>query len=157
MENIRYAKKEDAALILDFINQMAKYEKLEHEVVNTTEKIEKWIFDEKMANVFFILKDEVEVGFVLYFYNYSTFVGKPGIYVEDVYIKPECRNNGYGKKVFNYFAKKAKNEGYGRIEWVCLDWNESSINFYLKLGAKQMNEWTTYRLNENVIHEIAEK
>ena len=92
MENIRYAKKEDAALILDFINQMAKYEKLEHEVVNTTEKIEKWIFDEKMANVFFILKDEVEVGFVLYFYNYSTFVGKPGIYVEDVYIKPECRN-----------------------------------------------------------------
>lgn len=157
MENIRYATKKDAPLILDFIMQMAKYEKLEHEVINSVEKIEKWIFDEKMANVFFILKDNEEVGFVLYFYNYSTFVGKPGIYIEDVFIRKEHRNNGYGKQIFSFFAKKAKNEGFGRIEWVCLDWNKNSINFYLKLGAKQMSEWTTYRLSESIIHELAGK
>lgn len=150
----RDAKIEDSKLILTFINKLAVYEKLEHTVRNTEDLIKHWLFKENKANVFFIMENGIEIGFVLYFYNYSTFVGKPGIYVEDIFIQEEHRNKGYGKQVFKYLANKAKEEGLGRIEWVCLNWNTPSINFYKKMGANSMDDWIIFRLTENDITEL---
>lgn len=152
---LREAKIEDSELIIDFIHKLAIYEKLEHEIKVTKELIEKWIFKEKKGEVLFIIEKDKEVGFVLYFYNFSTFVGKPGIYIEDIFILEEYRGNGYGKEVFKYLAKKSVKEGYGRIEWTCLDWNKTAINFYEKMGAVLMDEWTNYRLNEKAIIKLA--
>lgn len=152
---LREAKIEDSELIIDFIHKLAIYENLEHEMKVTKELIEKWIFKEKKGEVLFIIEKDKEVGFVLYFYNFSTFVGKPGIYIEDIFILEEYRGNGYGKEVFKYLAKKSVKEGYGRIEWTCLDWNKTAINFYEKMGAVPMDEWTNYRLNEKAIIKLA--
>lgn len=152
---LREAKIEDSELIIDFIHKLAIYENLEHEMKVTKELIEKWIFKEKKGEVLFIIEKDKEVGFVLYFYNFSTFVGKPGIYIEDIFILEEYRGNGYGKEVFKYLAKKSVKEGYGRIEWTCLDWNKTAINFYEKMGAVLMDEWTNYRLNEKAIIKLA--
>ena len=152
---LREAKIEDSELIIDFIHKLAIYENLEHEMKVTKELIEKWIFKEKKSEVLFIIENDKEVGFVLYFYNFSTFVGKPGIYIEDIFILEEYRGNGYGKEVFKYLAKKSVKEGYGRIEWTCLDWNKTAINFYEKMGAVPMDEWTNYRLNEKAIIKLA--
>ncbi|HKL95257.1 MAG TPA: GNAT family N-acetyltransferase [Haploplasma sp.] len=154
MAIIREAKKEDAALVFDFITKLAEYEKMTDEVVGSVELIEKWVFDQKKAEVVFIMKDNKEVGFALYFYNFSTFLSKPGIYLEDVYILPDFRKQGLGKMVFDYLINKAKNEGLSRIEWVCLDWNTPSIDFYKKIGAKALDEWTTYRLDNKAIIEF---
>ena len=152
---LREAKIEDSELIIDFIHKLAIYEKLQYEMKVTKELIEKWIFKEKKSEVLFIIENDKEVGFVLYFYNFSTFVGKPGIYIEDIFILEEYRGNGYGKEVFKYLAKKSVKEGYGRIEWTCLDWNKTAINFYEKMGAVPMDEWTNYRLNEKAIIKLA--
>lgn len=154
MAIIREAKKEDAALVFDFITKLAEYEKMTDEVVGSVELIEKWVFDQKKAEVVFIMKDNKEVGFALYFYNFSTFLSKPGIYLEDVYILPDFRKQGLGKMVFDYLINKAKNEDLSRIEWVCLDWNTPSIDFYKKIGAKALDEWTTYRLDNKAIIEF---
>lgn len=154
MAKVREARREDSALVFDFISKLAEYEKMTAEVVGSVELIEKWVFDEKKAEVIFIMVDNKEVGFALYFYNFSTFLSKPGIYLEDVYILPEFRKQGLGKMVFDYIVDKAKIEGLSRIEWVCLDWNTPSINFYKKIGAKPLDEWTTYRLDNRAIIEF---
>ena len=153
--NLRAAKRDDTELIIEFIHKLAVYEKLEHEMTATKALIEKWIFQEKKAEVLFITENNQEVGFVLYFYNFSTFVGKPGIYIEDIFIIEEYRGNGYGKAVFKYLSEKAFKEGYGRIEWICLDWNQTAIDFYKSMGAIPLDEWTVYRLDEKAYFKLA--
>ena len=145
MVSIRKAQRQDTSLILDFIKGIAKYEKLLHEVKATTELLDEWLFEKKIAEVVFIMEKTTEVGFVLYFYNFSTFVGKAGIYIEDLYVKPEYRGKGYGKTLINYIISKGREEGLGRVEWTCLDWNEPSINFYKSIGAAPMTDWTHFR------------
>jgi len=154
MTKIRQAKREDSKLIFEFIKKLAKYEKMTKDVVGSVELLEHWLFDKKLAEVIFIEKDNKEVGFALYFYNFSTFLTKPGLYLEDIFILEEYRNNGLGKKVFNYLIKKAKDENLGRMEWVVLDWNEPSIKFYETLGAKPLNDWIIYRLDEEALNKL---
>ncbi|MCL2376961.1 MAG: GNAT family N-acetyltransferase [Defluviitaleaceae bacterium] len=143
----REATREDCALILDFIKGIARYEKLEDKVVATEELLKEWIFDKQSAWVIFPMIDGKEVGFAVYCQNFSTFLGRAGMYLEDIYVLPEYRNQGIGKATFDELLNIAKQRGYGRMEWTCLDWNTPSIEFYLKLGAEQMNEWTTYRMS----------
>lgn len=157
MNNIRVAKREDSKLVFDFINMLAVYEKMEKDVLGSVELIEKWVFDEKKAEVIFIMENNKEVGFALYFYNFSTFLSKPGIYLEDIYIIPESRGKGYGKLVFEYLTNVAIEQQLGRIEWVCLDWNEPSIKFYESIGAKSMDEWIIFRLDEKAVLELNQK
>lgn len=153
----RYAKREDIDLILKFIKELAVYEKMENEVIADKDTLEDWIFNKNKAEVIFPLEDDVEVGFALFFHNFSTFVGKGGIYLEDIYIMPKFRAKGHGKNIFKVLCEIAKERNCGRLEWSCLDWNEPSIKFYLSLGAIAMNGWTTYRLTEDKISEIALK
>lgn len=152
----RYATKKDVNLILDFILELARYEKLEHEVIATPELLEKWIFEKEKSEVIFAMKDGVEIGFALFFHNFSTFLGRAGLYLEDLYVKPEYRGKGYGKKMFQQLAKIAVERGCGRLEWWCLDWNKPSIDFYLSLGAQAMDEWTVYRLTGETLRKLAE-
>lgn len=144
--SLRKASEKDIDLILSFIKGIAEYEKLLNEVKATPENIYEWLFERKIAEVMFVLQNDKEVGFVLYFYNFSTFVGKAGIYIEDLYVKPEYRSTGCGKALMHYIINKAKTEKLGRVEWTCLDWNTNSIEFYKSLGAKQMSDWTNFRL-----------
>lgn len=118
--------------------------------------LETWIFDKEKAEVFFVLEEGKEVGFALYFHNFSTFVGRGGIYLEDVYILPEYRGKGYGKAILKKLAAIAVERGCGRMEWVCLDWNQPSIDFYLSLGAQPMSDWTLYRLTGDALAQLAE-
>ena len=150
------ATKEDVSIILQFIKELAEYEKLSHEVVATEAILEESLFGErKVAEVIFAEIDNQKVGFCLFFHNFSTFLGKSGIYIEDIYVKPEFRGQGIGKQFFAHFAKLAKERNCGRIEWWCLDWNEKSINFYKSLGAKPMDEWTVFRLGTNEIDKLS--
>lgn len=151
---IRHAQENDCELILTFIKELAKYEKMENDVVATISSLHEWIFEKQVANVIFALEDGKEIGFALYFHNFSTFVGKAGIYLEDIFILPEYRGKGYGKAIFRYLAKTAKEKNCGRLEWCCLDWNKPSIDFYLSMGAKPLNEWTVYRLSEDKFDEL---
>jgi GNAT superfamily N-acetyltransferase len=157
MLNFRFAERQDIALILQFIKELASYEELLHEVVATEELLEKEIFDKKHAIVVFILENEKEVGFALFFKNFSTFLGKAGLYLEDLYIKPEYRGKGYGKAVFEFLANFAKENDMERIDWWCLDWNKKANDFYLNLGAKRMEEWTVQRLDKNAISKLSTK
>ncbi len=150
----RYATETDAALILKFIRGIAEYEKMLDEVVNTTELIEEVVFGKGHAEVIFALDGEKEVGFALFFHNYSTFVGRAGIHLEDLFVWPEYRGKGYGKALFKQVAKIAQERNCGRMEWTCLNWNTPSINFYLSMGAVPMDEWTTYRLTADKINEL---
>ena len=143
--SFRFAQEEDTALILHFIKDLAEYEKMLDEVVATEELLKEWIFEKKKAEVVFALEEGVEVGFALFFHNFSTFLGRAGIYLEDLYVKPEYRGHGHGKGLIRELARIAVERGCGRLEWCCLDWNKPSIDFYLSLGAEQMNEWTGYR------------
>lgn len=154
--SFRYAKEEDTSLILHFIKELADYEKLLDEVVATEELLHKWIFEKEKAEVIFALEDGKEVGFALFFHNFSTFLGRAGIYLEDLFVIPEYRGKGYGKALLKQLAKIALERGCGRLEWWCLDWNKSSIDFYLSLGAEQMDEWTTYRISGDTLKELAE-
>lgn len=146
-----------APLILAYINKIAFYEKMGDEVENSVEEIKKWVFEEKLARVIFIYSDQRMVGFALYYFHYSTFSGKCGLYVDDVYIDEGFRNQGIGKKIFVELAKIASDKDCGRMEWCCLKWNTNSIAFYEKLGAIQMLEWDTFRLDaigiKNIIAE----
>ena len=142
----RKALKEDVVTILGFINKLAEYEKLENEVVATEELLAEWIFNKGKANVLIAEEDGVSVGFALYFYNFSTFLGRAGIYLEDLFVLPEYRGRGYGKGLITKLAEIALEEGCGRLEWSCLDWNTPSINFYKSIGAVPMDEWTVYRM-----------
>ena len=154
--NFRYAKEIDVALILYFIKELAAYEKMSDEVVATEELLKEWIFEKKKAEVIFALEDGKEVGFALFFHNFSTFLGRAGIYLEDLFVKPEYRGKGYGKALLKKLAEIAVERGCGRLEWSCLDWNKPSIDFYLSLGAEQMSDWTTYRITGDTLRKMAE-
>lgn len=142
----RFAGREDVPLILDFIRRLAEYEKLAHEVVATEALLEEWLFEKKKAEVVFALEDGRPVGFALFFHNFSTFLGRAGIYLEDLFVLPEARGRGCGKALLKTLAGIALERGCGRLEWCCLDWNKPSIDFYLSMGAKPMSDWTTYRV-----------
>ncbi|MBO5037659.1 MAG: GNAT family N-acetyltransferase [Clostridia bacterium] len=152
----RYATKDDAALVLQFIKDIAEYEKMSDQVVNSEELLLDWVFEKKRAEVIFVLEDGKEVGFALFFHNYSTFVGRSGLYLEDLFVQPAYRGKGYGKALLKELARIAVERNCGRMEWTCLDWNKPSIDFYLSLGAHPMDEWTTYRLTEDGLHNLVE-
>lgn len=151
----RTAEKKDCALILQFIKAIAEYEKMSDQVVATEELLEEWIFEKNKAEVIFVLEEGSEVGFALFFYNFSTFLGRSGIYLEDLFVYPEHRGKGYGKALLQKLARIAVERGCGRLEWCCLDWNEPSIDFYLSLGAEPMEEWTTYRVAGDTLNQLA--
>lgn len=152
----RSAERKDTALILRFIKELAEYEKMLHEVVADGPTLETWIFDQKKAEVIFAVEDGKEVGFALFFHNFSTFLGRAGIYLEDLYVRPECRGKGYGKAILRKLAQIAVERGCGRLEWWCLDWNKPSIDFYLSLGAEPMSDWTVYRIAGDTLKQLAE-
>lgn len=151
MIEIVKAKREDIKEIYNFIKLMAIYEKLEDEHTGSIVDLEKSLFDDKVAEVIFLVKDNIKIGFSLYYYTFSTFLSKKTLYLEEIFVKEKYRSKGYGKKIFNYLLNKAKDENVGRMEWVCLNWNEPSINFYKKMGAIPLDEWTTFRLTEDKI------
>ena len=154
---IRQAKREDVALINDCITQLAIYEKMLDEVVVTEQLLQEWLFEKQIAEVIFAEMDGKEVGFALFFHNYSTFVGRGGIYLEDLFVLPEYRGHGIGKLLLKELAGIAVSRNCGRLEWCCLDWNKPSIDFYLSLGAQPMDEWTTYRLSGDTLTNLASK
>jgi len=150
---IRWANPSDVPLIFDFIKQLAEYEKMSPDVVATEELLAENLFGSKpSAEVLLGYEDEVAVGFALFFTNFSTFVGRPGLYLEDLFVVPEKRGRGYGKALLEELIKIAKQRNYGRVEWSVLDWNKPAIDFYLSMGAKPMDEWTVYRLNNEIIN-----
>ena len=152
----RNAERKDTALILRFIKELADYEKMLDEVVADEDTLETWIFDKQKAEVIFALEDGEEVGFALFFHNFSTFLGRAGIYLEDLYVKPEYRGKGYGKAILKKLASIAVERGCGRLEWWCLDWNKPSIDFYLSLGAEPMSDWTVYRITGDTLKQLAD-
>lgn len=143
---IVFATENDCAEILNFINLLAEYEKMHNDVVATEELLKEWIFEKKKAEVIFAVEDGKKVGFALFFHNFSTFLGRAGIYLEDLFVLPEFRGKGYGKALLKKLAAIAVERKCGRLEWSCLDWNKPSIDFYLSLGAKPMDGWKVYRL-----------
>jgi GNAT superfamily N-acetyltransferase len=151
----RYANEKDVSLILFFIKELANYEKMLDDVVATEDLLKDWIFEQKKAEVIFAIVDDKEIGFALFFHNFSTFLGRSGIYLEDLFILPEYRGSGYGKSMLKELAKIAVERGCGRLEWWCLDWNKPSIDFYLSLGAKPMEEWTIYRIAGDTLTKMA--
>lgn len=150
------ASRKDVPIILQFIKDLARYEKLENEVIATEELIEEWLFDKEKAEVIFAIVDHKKIGFALFFHNFSTFLGRAGLYLEDLYIMPEYRGHGYGKAMIKELARIAVERGCGRLEWWCLDWNQPSIDFYLSLGAKAMDEWTVYRITGESLRKLSE-
>ena len=152
--SIRVAERGDVPLILHFINRLAAYEKLEKEVVATEALLDDWIFDKQRAEVIFVLADGKGVGFALFFHNFSTFLGRAGIYLEDLFVEEEYRGLGCGKALLKELARLAVSRGCGRLEWSCLDWNTPSIGFYLSLGAIPMEGWTVYRLTGDALSEM---
>lgn len=151
----QYTEKKDVPMILKLIKELARYEKLEDEVVATEEILEEWLFEKKKAEVIFPMVDGEVVGYALFFHNFSTFLGRAGIYLEDLFIRPEYRGNGYGKATIGKLAGIASERGCGRLEWSCLDWNQPSIDFYLSLGAEPMKGWTVYRLTGETLEAAA--
>lgn len=154
---IRKAEREDVPLILEFIKGIARYEKMENDVEATVELLEEELFDKQRAEVIFALDNGKEVGFALFFHNFSTFVGRGGLYLEDLYVYPEYRGKGHGKALFMELVRIANERGCGRMEWVCLDWNTPSIGFYRALGATSLDEWTTYRLDKEGLARLMRK
>ena len=152
----RFAERADTPLILHFIKQLADYEKMLDEVVADEKMLEEWIFDRQKAEVIFALEDGIEVGFALFFHNFSTFLGRAGLYLEDLFVLPEHRGKGYGKAILKKLASIAVERGCGRLEWWCLDWNKPSIDFYLSLGAQPMSDWTVYRITGDTLTKLAE-
>lgn len=151
----RFATRQDTALILDFIKELALYENMLDAVVATNDLLEKQLFDEKRGEVIFAIENGKEVGFALFFHNFSTFLGRAGLYLEDLFVKPEFRKRGHGKALLKELAKIAVSRGCGRLELSCLDWNTPSIDFYLSLGAKKMDEWTIYRFSGENLENLA--
>ena len=151
----RFANETDCGLILAFIRQLAEYEKMSDQVVATEALLREWIFEKKKAEVLFVCEGGKEVGFALFFHNFSTFLGRAGIYLEDLFVLPEYRGKGYGKAMLKKLAQITVERGCGRLEWACLDWNKPSIDFYLSLGSVPLDDWTTYRLTGNTLEEMA--
>ena len=154
---IRFANENDTPLILLFIRELAEYEGLLQEVVATEDSLREWIFKKQKAEVIFAVEDGKEVGFALFFHNFSTFLGRAGIYLEDLYVRPEYRGRGFGRALICRLAAIAKERGCGRLEWWCLDRNTPSVEFYLSLGAEPMSEWTVYRIAGETLKKLAEQ
>ncbi|TGE38671.1 GNAT family N-acetyltransferase [Desulfosporosinus fructosivorans] len=154
---LRFAEINDVSLILEFIKELASYEKMLHEVVATEEILRESLFERKIAEVIIGEYENQPIGFALFFHNFSTFLGKPGIYLEDLYVKPEMRGKGLGRIILSFLAKIALDRKCGRLEWWCLDWNEPSVKFYKKLGAVPMDEWTVYRVDDEPLEKLATK
>jgi GNAT superfamily N-acetyltransferase len=150
----RPAVRADVPLILSFIRELADYEKMRDEVVATEELLEEWLFNRGKAEVIFAVEEGKEVGFALFFHNFSTFLGRAGLYLEDLFVKPEYRGRGYGKAILKELARIAVERGCGRLEWWCLDWNRPSIDFYLSMGAEPMEDWTVYRIAGDTLREM---
>ncbi len=154
---IRFAQVEDVPLILRFIKELADYEKLLHEVVATEEILKETLFNNRDAEVVIAEYKEEPVGFALFFHNFSTFLGRPGLYLEDLYIRPEMRNRGFGKTLLAFLADLALERKCGRFEWWCIDWNTPSIEFYKSIGAEPMDEWTVFRVDGHALDKLASK
>ena len=152
---IRFAEEKDVHIILKFIKELAEYENLLDQVVATEENLKKSLFKDKSAEVIIGTYGKEPVGFALFFHNYSTWESRSGIYLEDLYIKPEMRGKGLGKIMITFLAKQAKERGCARLEWSCLNWNKPSIDFYKGLGAEAMDEWTVFRLSGKKLDELA--
>ena len=150
----QFAVRSDTAEILSFIKGLAEYEHMADDVVADVPTLEHWLFDEKKAEVLFAVEDGVKVGFALFFHNFSTFLGRAGIYLEDLFVKPEYRGRGYGKGLLTKLAEIAVERGCGRLEWWCLDWNQPSIEFYKSMGAVPMDEWTTFRIAGETLQKL---
>ena len=155
--SFRAAVPGDEQTILNFIHALAEYEHMSDQVVATPELLREWIFEKKKAEVLFALEGGREVGFALFFHNFSTFLGRAGIYLEDLFVLPEYRGKGYGKGLLKKLAAIAVERGCGRLEWACLDWNKPSIDFYTKrMHAVPMDEWTVYRLTGETLEQAAQ-
>jgi GNAT superfamily N-acetyltransferase len=152
---LRSADEKDAGLVLEFIRGLAEYEHLADQVEATEEGLRKHLFDDHRAGAIIAEYDGVPAGFALYFHNFSTFVGKPGIYIEDLFVKPEMRGRGLGKALFACIAALAVEQDCGRLEWACLNWNEPSIAFYKARGGRPLSEWTTFRIAGETLKDLA--
>ena len=153
---LRDAGPDDAPLLLSFIRELAEFERLTHECVADPAPLRKFLFEQPRAHAIVAEWDGKPAGFALYFYNFSTFLGRPGLYLEDLFVRPEFRRNGIAKGVFRYLASKAVTEGCGRMEWSVLNWNENAIAFYRSLGAQPMDEWTVQRLTGEALTRLAQ-
>jgi GNAT superfamily N-acetyltransferase len=155
---IRAATEDDAAVILALIKELAEYEKLSHEVEATEADIRQSLFgDRPVAETLIGELEGDPIGFALFFYNFSTFLGKPGIYLEDLYVKPDFRSNGFGRKMLAHIARLSKERNCGRFEWSVLDWNEPAIRTYDRLNARPMKEWILYRLTGEALNKLAQE
>ncbi|WP_185352677.1 GNAT family N-acetyltransferase [Listeria booriae] len=153
----RFAAEGDVPLVLRFIKELAEYEGMLDQVVATEEALHEWLFEKEKAEVLIGEYDGESVGFALFFHNFSTFLGRSGIYLEDLYVQPNVRGKGFGKAFLKRLAEIAVERGCGRLEWWCLDWNKPSIDFYLKMGAEAMEDWTVYRIAGETLVKLAEK
>ena len=155
MATIRQARREDCPKILQFIQELAEYEKEPDAVEASVEILEESIFDKKQANVVFVEENGESIGFALYFFNFSTWRGKAGLYLEDLYVQPSHRGKGFGKLLLSYLVSQAVKHNCPRFEWIVLDWNKPSIDFYEAMGAKPLSEWTVYRLENEALQDLA--
>lgn len=151
----RAAERDDVPLILRFIRDLADYEHMADQVVADEATLEEWLFDRRKAEVIFAVLEGKEVGFALFFHNFSTFLGRAGLYLEDLFVLPEHRGRGIGRAILRRLAGLAVERGCGRLEWWCLDWNEPSIAFYRSLGAEPMSDWTVYRITGQTLQDLA--
>ena len=155
--DIRPARRGDVPLILELIRALATYERAPNDVTATEEGLTEVLFGEKpAAEVLLAFENETAVGFAVFFYNFSTWLGRPGLYLEDLFVRPENRGKGYGRALLIHLAKIARERGCGRMEWAVLDWNEPAIEFYQKLGAQPMDDWTVFRLTHDGIAKLAD-
>ena len=151
----RMAAEQDIPLILEFIRDLAEYEGMLDQVVADEDLLRRELFEQHRAEVLFAVVKGQEVGFALFFHNFSTFLGRAGLYLEDLFVLPEYRNRGYGKAILKKLAAIAVERNCGRLEWCCLDWNKPSVDFYLSLGAKPLSDWTTYRITGDTLENLA--
>jgi GNAT superfamily N-acetyltransferase len=155
---IRPATAQDVSLVFTFIRELAEYERLSHAVVATEDDIRNSLFGPRpYAECVFACIDSEPVGFALFFHNYSTFLGRPGIYLEDLYVRPDTRGKGVGRRLLVYLAQTAVERGCGRLDWAVLNWNEPAIKFYRSLDARAVDEWTTFRLSGEALERLAEE
>lgn len=155
--SIRFAARGDIPAVLGFIRALAAYENMENQVIANEALLETWIFEKKRAEVLLAFEGEKPVGFALFFHNFSTWLGRAGIYLEDLFVLPEYRGKGYGKLLLKRLARIAVQRGCGRLEWACLDWNEPAIAFYKAVGAAPLDEWTTYRVTGDALLSLASR
>jgi GNAT superfamily N-acetyltransferase len=154
---VRVASEADVPLILSFIKELAEYERLSHEVVATEDSLREWLFGERpVAEVLIGESGGDAAGFALFFHSFSTFLGKPGIYLEDLYVRPEFRGRGIGRALLIHLARLARERGYGRLEWSVLDWNKPAIGFYRGIGASPVSGWTVYRVTGKALEKLGE-